>query len=142
MFDLDDFKHYNDSHGHVAGDSALAEVAKIISDLARSTDYVARYGGEEFIVLLPDTDYDEAVMTAERFREAIEKIDHLERPVSGSFGVNSYDPGIEPIVDYDSLSERLVDETDKALYHAKNLGKNRITHFADLTPQPTAAKLA
>ena len=56
----------------------------------------------------------------------------MERPVSSSFGVNSYDPGIEPVDDFDALAEQLVDETDKALYHSKRLGKNRVTHFAGL----------
>ena len=66
-------------------------------------------------MLLPDTDYAEVVMSTQRTGAAIDRIDHLERPVSRSCGVNSYQPGIGPSADYDALSERLVDETDKAL---------------------------
>lgn len=133
MFDLDDFKNYNDSYGHVAGDVALVKVAKIIADHARTTDYVARYGGEEFIVLMPDSNSDNAVFAAGRLRAAIEAIDTLERSVTGSFGVSTFESADTPVRDYSSLSERLVDEADKALYYSKELGKNRVCHYAQMT---------
>jgi len=132
LFDLDDFKAYNDTYGHIAGDNALVEVASTIAGLARSTDYVARYGGEEFIVLLPDTNLQEAVFTAERFRLAIMQIDNLDREVSSSFGVSTFPPSNEKSIDYDELSERLIDEADKAMYHSKDAGKNCVNHYAKL----------
>ncbi len=132
LFDLDDFKEYNDTHGHVAGDNALVEVAKAVRNLARTTDYVARYGGEEFIVILPDTNLHEAVSTAERLSEAINEIEHLERPVTCSFGVSTHQPSKDNEVDYNELSERLIDQADQAMYHSKHAGKNCVNHYAKL----------
>ena len=132
MFDLDYFKKYNDTYGHLAGDDALKTVAETIANKARSTDYVARYGGEEFIIMLPDTSQDNALQAAERFRTAINDIDTLECPVSGSFGVSTYLPYQERKVDYDAISEKLTEEADQALYYSKHNGKNCVTHFNDL----------
>lgn len=142
MFDLDDFKSYNDTWGHVAGDEALIAVAKAAAELARSTDYVARYGGEEFMVLLPDTDFNNALMTAERFRKAVSAIDHLEREVSSSFGVSTYLPAECENQDYKAIAIKLVEQADTALYSSKHLGKNRVSHFstiADDTARATSA---
>ncbi|MDJ0832284.1 MAG: sensor domain-containing diguanylate cyclase [Gammaproteobacteria bacterium] len=132
LFDLDDFKEYNDSYGHVAGDNALVEVARVVKDLARTTDYVARYGGEEFIVILPDTNLHEAVSTAERFSEALGAIKNLERTVTCSFGVSTYQPTKDIEIDYNELSERLIDQADQAMYHSKHAGKNCVNHYAKL----------
>jgi diguanylate cyclase (GGDEF)-like protein len=137
MFDLDYFKKYNDTYGHLAGDDALKTVAHTIASKVRSTDYVARYGGEEFIILLPDTSQDNALHAAERFRAAVNDIDTLECPVSGSFGVTTYFPYQERKVDYDAISEKLTDEADQALYYSKHNGKNCITHFNKLAKGQT-----
>lgn len=132
LFDLDDFKEYNDTYGHVAGDNALVEVARVVRKLARTTDYVARYGGEEFIILLPDTNLHEAVSTAERYSEALASIDNLQRQVTASFGVSTYQPTKDINVDYNELAERLIDQADKAMYHSKHAGKNCVNHYAKL----------
>lgn len=129
MFDIDDFKDYNDTFGHVAGDEALVTISGTVAGMARATDYVARYGGEEFIVLLPDTDQQEALMTAERLRRAVNDISSLKRKVSSSFGITTFVPHEPGAFDYDSLSKNLTDEADQALYQAKNGGKNRAVHF-------------
>lgn len=130
MLDLDYFKHYNDSYGHIAGDAALKEIAKTVMRMTRSIDYVARYGGEEFIVMLPNTDEERALQTAERFRQAVNGIDTLECPLSSSFGVTTYLPGKERIMDYHVLSAQLIEEADKALYFAKDQGKNCVSFFS------------
>lgn len=132
MFDLDHFKRYNDTYGHIAGDRALATVAATIDELARDTDYVARYGGEEFAVLLTDTNHKSALVTAERFRAAIEEIDVLDCNVSSSFGVSTCLPQHGDSTDFESLGKQLIDEADQALYHSKHLGRNRVSHFGSL----------
>ena len=129
LLDVDNFKLFNDTFGHIAGDNALKTVAEVLSEVARTTDYVARYGGEEFIVLLPDTDRQGAMLTAERFRRAIYSIETLNCAISGSFGVSTYMPDGMRVPDYTTLSEKLIDEADKALYLSKQNGKNRVSHF-------------
>lgn len=124
--DLDYFKLYNDTYGHQAGDDCLRAVADTISaNCQRPGDFVARYGGEEFIVILPNTEAEGAVHLAEDIRGEIErlKIPHMRSQVSRyitlSLGVSSVYPsaGIIP--------ESLVGVADKALYEAKNQGRNR-----------------
>ena len=129
MLDVDNFKAFNDTYGHIAGDNALKTVSVVLSEVARTTDYVARYGGEEFIVLLPDTDRQGAMLTAERFRRAISSIETLNCAISGSFGVSTYQPDGMRVTDFTALSEKLIDEADKALYLSKQSGKNRVSHF-------------
>jgi diguanylate cyclase (GGDEF)-like protein len=139
MVDLDQFKKYNDTFGHLAGDEALKTFASTIASKVRSTDYVARYGGEEFIILLPDTSQDNALHAAERYRAAVNSIETLECPVSASFGVTTYFPYQERKVDYDAISEKLTDEADQALYYSKHNGKNCVTHFNNLENLETKA---
>ncbi len=120
MIDIDHFKNYNDRFGHPAGDQLLAELSKRIVASVRNLDIVARYGGEEFAVIMPDTSADDALRVAERIRLAIEvdpfAVFHSpdQAKVTVSVGVASLKPNFE-----------LVEEADKALYKAKNLGRNR-----------------
>lgn len=125
--DIDYFKRYNDSYGHQAGDDCLKQVAKAIESAAkRATDVVARYGGEEFVVLIPNTDTDDALKNAQAIQRAIRElaIPHVgsdaNEYVTMSLGVTSMIPkaDIEP--------SRIVAVTDKALYEAKEQGRNRI----------------
>jgi len=83
MIDLDQFKRYNDTHGHQEGDRALIEAAKAIGSVVRNTDLVARYGGEEFLVLLPEANHKDAMTIAERIRRAIQG----KAPVTASMGL-------------------------------------------------------
>jgi len=120
FFDLDYFKKVNDEYGHLVGDEVLEEVTEIVSKANRSADIFARYGGEEFIILTPETDLSGALIHAERLRNDIEKykfktINHL----TSSFGVTEF------IADSDTL-ESLLDRADKALYQAKEFGRNRV----------------
>lgn len=120
MIDIDHFKNFNDRYGHPAGDQLLKDLSKILLSSVRTLDMVARYGGEEFVVIMPDTAGDDAMRVAERIRCSLEntsfKVFHSpeEAKISVSIGVASLKPNLN-----------LVEEADKALYKAKNLGRNR-----------------
>jgi diguanylate cyclase (GGDEF)-like protein len=121
MFDLDHFKRVNDIHGHAKGDEVLATVAAVVQSVVRDSDFVGRYGGEEFVALLPDTARQGGVMLAEKLRQAIEDLEvpDLDRRLSASFGVAML-PG-------DAVNgEQLLRAADRALYAAKNAGRNRV----------------
>ena len=122
LLDVDKFKSYNDTFGHPAGDAVLKEVAAILSQCARETDFVARYGGEEFVVILPQTDPADAVDVAERLRAGIEAGDWIERPVTASFGVANIGDGASTPAD-------LISQADGALYMSKENGRNRVTRY-------------
>lgn len=125
MLDLDDFKAINDTWGHPAGDLVLREFATLVAGGARATDLAARYGGEEFGMILPHTEGDLARRVAERIRSAVEDFAFLEAegPVrlTVSAGVATWpvDPHVESVED-------LVAAADRALYRAKQAGKNRV----------------
>jgi len=137
MVDLDHFKRINDEHGHQAGDVALKEVARLIQDSLRNVDIVGRYGGEEFLAILPGTQEDAALRTAERLRASIEKLPiHLPSEsdaihVTASFGVATCRGG-NPA----SASE-LIRRADTALYEAKQQGRNRVLCREAPGPEPT-----
>ncbi|MDP2920754.1 MAG: sensor domain-containing diguanylate cyclase [Candidatus Omnitrophota bacterium] len=118
MIDIDDFKNFNDSYGHQAGDSILKDISRIFKDASRKIDIVARYGGEEFGVILPITKKEEALILAERIRKAVETNQDMKN-ITVSIGLASF-PEDGP------KKEDLISKADKALYEAKKLGKNRI----------------
>lgn len=128
MLDIDNFKNYNDSHGHLAGDEALKATAAILKNSVRSIDMVARYGGEEFAVILPMTDIAAAHDVAERIRSGMadrlfpDRALTLEARLSVSLGIACFPR------DSESLFE-LVGNADKALYLAKVNGKNLVSVF-------------
>jgi diguanylate cyclase (GGDEF)-like protein len=125
MLDLDDFKRVNDTVGHLAGDRVLREFAVLVSGGARATDLAARYGGEEFAMILPHTDRARAERVAERVRAAVYEFSFLEpeQPlrVTVSAGVATFDDTPEI-----ASAEQLIAAADRALYAAKNAGKNRV----------------
>ena len=128
LVDVDHFKNCNDRYGHQYGDKVLKKIANIlVGELRRPGDAVARYGGEEFIIMLPNTHLEGAASLMERLRVIVEDmhLDNADSPVSGwvtvSAGVASADPSAT-IVDY----EKLIREADKALYRAKEGGRNRV----------------
>jgi len=132
LMDVDNFKHFNDTYGHPAGDQVLREVSKVLAACARETDVVARYGGEEFVIILPHTDRTGAVEVAERCRRSVEGISGLPRCVTGSFGVATLSTST---VDQATLTT----EADNALYASKKTGKNRVTHYGDVGEGAKAA---
>lgn len=123
LLDIDHFKRFNDTWGHVVGDECLRSVAASLRDAVRShVDRVARYGGEEFCVVLPETDAEGAVVVAERIRAAVEalefRVGDRHVPVTVSVGVAALVPASH------HESQMLVLNTDKALYEAKAAGRN------------------
>ena len=122
IFDLDHFKTINDAKGHIFGDKVLQDIALRVKQSLRETDVLARYGGEEFVVLLPFTSLKEAEFVAERIRCLIAEkpvINHQDEVwVSSSFGLANSDAGID--------LEFLLLQADKALYKAKEKGRNRV----------------
>ena len=124
LMDVDNFKLYNDTFGHLAGDSLLKAIAGLLNKKTRASDLIIRYGGDEFAVILPDTEKSAAKILAERFRKAVEGVSTLKRPVTVSIGVFSMRPGCLD-------STKLVAEADKALYLAKESGRNQICHADD-----------
>jgi diguanylate cyclase (GGDEF)-like protein len=118
MIDLDDFKKYNDTNGHLAGDKLLQDLSTVLVRAVRSADMVFRYGGEELTVICPETDKQEGVDVAKRlFNLARERV-----PVTMSIGLATYPD--------DAQSEKeLIAKADVAVYQAKHLGKNRICVF-------------
>ncbi len=123
MLDLDNFKSYNDRYGHLVGDCLLSTVAKIIKDNVREIDIVARYGGEEFSIILPDTDKQEAKYVSLRLRQAIEK-QHIhaydeDLQITVSIGASVFPQDTKDI-------QHLIDQADRAMYQAKQMGKNRV----------------
>jgi diguanylate cyclase (GGDEF)-like protein len=127
MADVDCFKQYNDHYGHAAGDECLRRVAEaLVEGIRRPADFLARYGGEEFVALLPQTELDGALATAERMRERVEhaalphEASTVARVITVSLGVASEVPGD------DRAPGSLVEAADRALYRAKGQGRNRV----------------
>jgi diguanylate cyclase (GGDEF)-like protein len=124
MIDIDNFKKFNDTHGHQCGDAVLKNVARILKENCRQIDIAARYGGEELSVILPNTDLNAARAVSERIRDSIEKskVNHngSSLSVTVSIGVAQFDPG------RDHETKDIIERADKALYNAKNQGRNRV----------------
>jgi len=131
ILDVDHFKEYNDTYGHLAGDEVLKHLAFVLKEQGRETDFYARYGGEEFAVLLPHTDSVGANIVAERLREIIEASEWPCRPVTASFGTSTLLPAMQN-------SMNLIAHADKALYAAKAAGRNQAVHALSLASETAA----
>ncbi|HTD06442.1 GGDEF domain-containing protein [Undibacterium sp.] len=122
MLDLDNFKKLNDTHGHAAGDEALVHLVRIVKQTLRSIDVIARYGGEEFLIVMPETDLDEAAQAMTRVQRELTKhfflVNNERMLITFSAGVALRDPG--------ETQESVVKRADKAMYQAKQSGKNRV----------------
>jgi diguanylate cyclase (GGDEF)-like protein len=119
FIDVDLFKSYNDTFGHIAGDEAIKEIARCIDAGIRELDVASRFGGEEFAVILPETNAAGALLVAERIRGRVAGSDAFRRPLSISLGVVSHHGPIDS-------AAMLLDEADRALYRAKQAGRNRV----------------
>jgi len=138
LCDVDYFKAYNDYYGHLQGDECLIQVAQAISQVVRRpADLVARYGGEEFVVILPNTDGSGAVQVAQLIQEQIRQLQspHVKSDVSPyitlSLGISSIIPSCK------MSSEQLVNAADRALYQAKQQGRNQIIINTNINPKKT-----
>ena len=123
--DIDKFKEYNDTYGHLEGDKILIRLGQVIKTCLRKMDSAYRYGGEEFTVILPETEGDEAATVAERIRSAVEKESFLSQnakrtvSITISIGVTEF-----------SWQEEItlfVQRADKAMYQSKQAGRNRVS---------------
>ncbi len=122
MLDIDQFKNYNDSFGHIAGDKALQAVACCIQEDRRGADVAARFGGEEFALILPDTEIDGALAVVRKIQAALTSLSNLERTVTLSAGITVSQGTIDK-------PETLIQQADQALYEAKQTGRDRICVF-------------
>ena len=130
MIDIDDFKSYNDKNGHQAGDDALKLTAHCLKTGLRSADVASRYGGEEFCILLPQTGLAEAGTIADRIRQLVSttQFPHGKSQPHGhvtvSIGVSTFSPLV-------NTSENIIAAADRALYEAKNTGKDRVVFYGE-----------
>jgi diguanylate cyclase (GGDEF)-like protein len=120
MIDIDHFKQYNDTYGHVAGDAILKTIAMVMQCSLRSFEHVARYGGEEFAIILPNSTAEEARHAAERLQRAVERHPWPDRAITISVGVSTTGPRQE------ATPAALIESADSALYNAKANGRNRV----------------
>jgi diguanylate cyclase (GGDEF)-like protein len=122
LLDIDHFKRVNDTYGHAAGDAVLREAARRLRDSSRLSDSIGRYGGEEFVVLLPETDGGEAVAAADKLRDVLSAtpivVEGMSIPIRASIGVSAWSTRMSTAAD-------LYAAADKALYRAKELGRDR-----------------
>ena len=142
MIDIDHFKNFNDDFGHDAGDAILKMVSKTIENNIRSGDVACRFGGDEFMIIIPGTGQKDAIRLAERLRRNVETTDlpYGQQSLSATLSIGIASWPMNSI----SISDELYNAADKALYSAKNAGKNRIAAIQDdkfipvsvLTPEP------
>ncbi len=118
MIDIDDFKRVNDNYGHIKGDEVLKEISNVLLENLRNIDVLGRYGGEEFMVILPETNLNEAYFVGERMRRAVEKTTIEDLNITVSIGIGEYINGEE--------YKNTIDRADKGLYEAKKTGKNKV----------------
>lgn len=123
IIDIDHFKNFNDTYGHLAGDEVLRRMGDVFRSSIRSCDFAARYGGEEFIVLMPEIGPDDGVQAAERIRQiaADEKIDANGHSVNVTLSM-----GVASFPDHGDDAQAIISKADAALYQAKKRGRNRV----------------
>jgi diguanylate cyclase (GGDEF)-like protein len=125
MCDIDHFKQYNDTYGHLAGDDVLRQVANALSSVCRGGDQLYRFGGEEFVIILSDCSIQRGTISADRYRDAVEalRVTHSGSPygsVTVSLGVAALEPGEGATI------QSWLTDADVALYEAKRAGRNRV----------------
>ena len=128
VMDIDKFKFFNDTYGHLAGDEVILGISQVLKKTVREGDLLSRFGGEEFTVLLPFANRDEAWNASERMRRQVEKMETVYQgttlKVTISLGVATFNP-------YESINEKeLLKRADEALYQSKKSGRNRSSHFS------------
>jgi diguanylate cyclase (GGDEF)-like protein len=130
LFDVDDFKHYNDTNGHFAGNKALQKLARTLKQTVRDVDIVVRYGGEEFALILPETTKEGAMVISERIREKVQrsKYPNGEKQPLKRFTLSG---GVATLKVDASTASDLVKKADQALYRAKSRGKNQTALYED-----------
>ena len=131
--DVDRFKQYNDTHGHLAGDTALVKIAEVFRRTTRAVDCVARYGGEEFVVMLLECTMATATIVAERIRARVAETDVGDGKLTVSIGLAEYPEGGE-------TPEELIATADTAMYQAKSSGRNQVVVAETSSARPQERK--
>ncbi len=131
MIDIDHFKKVNDQQGHLIGDKVIKFIAAILKDMVKGKDLVARYGGEEFSIILENTPTSGAFALAESIRATIEKSRLTRTDNKEHIGTITISIGIDNMQKGDD-KDSLIKRADKALYHSKNTGRNRVTNYSAL----------
>jgi len=141
LCDVDFFKLYNDSFGHLAGDLCLKKVAAVLTEhLKRPADLAARYGGEEFAIILPDTPLTGALIVAESCRRHLEQLAIANPQADTGFATLTMSVGVASVVPSPASSiEQLIQQADQALYAAKHAGRNRVADAHDLPGLPSVS---
>lgn len=133
VIDIDFFKEINDTYGHNVGDEILVEIAKSLNTNKRDYDFLARFGGEEFLLWLPNTEVSEAATVCERMRAQIEQLTLSEKPITISIGLTCYSSEVnheeKPKSRPHEKVDELINQADKALYKAKDSGRNCIKQY-------------
>jgi len=125
LLDIDHFKVFNDTYGHLVGDKVLRYVASSLKRSIKKTDFVARFGGEEFVIILPDSDINSAMVVAEQLRKIVSAGKLTDKGKNVSYGKTMVSIGVTQFRASD-LSNEIVNRADKALYLAKDRGRNRV----------------
>ena len=121
MIDIDDFKKVNDNFGHLFGDKVIIEVARNLESIVGKQGYVSRYGGDEFVVVLPNSDSQDARLVAERIRSRIEKADFLVYQKHYKVTVSV---GVATFPEHAKSAEQVLQLADEAMYNAKKASRN------------------
>ena len=126
LIDLDHFKSVNDTYGHLTGDKVLQELAEVLRNNIRKTDYLGRIGGEEFLIIATHTNLEQCLTLAENLRQKIESFDFFEAgQKTGSLGVATYHSG--------DNEKSMLQRADDCLYYAKEHGRNQVVSETVLT---------
>jgi len=129
MMDLDNYKEINDSYSHIVGDKVLKEVSRLLREKVRNIDIICRYGGDEYVIIMPETDLDDAIKAMERVRKKLErtviKVDNINFHITACFGITFHATNLPSLVE-------MIEEADRAMYAAKDSGRNCLRIFQDL----------
>jgi diguanylate cyclase (GGDEF)-like protein len=130
IFDVDNFKNYNDINGHLKGSEALQHVAELMRGVFRSSDILAKYGGDEFVIILPNSDKVGSFLAADRMREVMEE-ETFDGGETQPMGKVTISLGISAYPEHGQTMEELLDRADKALYFAKETGRNKCVIYSE-----------